>query len=180
MATTPNHSPPFTSRAKGGPRYSLSLINIPLSILPLSTRWNLSMRPPFVYAKVYQSSHAPSEYMLKPLFYWSLLSMLPLTVSKVCKRCSTRRKWLYLKWPSYHQRLIHTSISQTSEDIQILTHPPNQVGLHLKFTHDKQVHYIIHPRHSGETKIGRYMTLITKDIYAIETKYLEQDYESHQ
>ena len=176
MATIPNHSPPLTSRAKGGPRYSLPL----LSILPLSACWNFWMSSPFVYAKVYQSVHAPLEYMLSLCTAEVCCSCSPWLQARSAKRCSTRRTWLYLKWPSYHQRLIHTYISQPSEDIQILTHPPIQVGLHQKFTHDKQVHYIIHPRHSGETKKGRYMTLITKDIYDIETKYLEQDYESYQ
>ena len=32
----------------------------------------------------------------------------------------------------------------------------------------KQEHYIIHPRHSGETKIGCYMTLIRNEIHDIE------------
>ena len=44
----------------------------------------------------------------------------------------------------------------------------------------KQEHYIINPRHSGETNIGHYMTLIIKEIHDIETKYLRQDYDSHQ
>jgi len=44
----------------------------------------------------------------------------------------------------------------------------------------KHKHYIIHPRHSGETKIGRYMTLIRKEIHDIEIKYLQQDYDSYQ
>ena len=57
---------------------------------------------------------------------------------------------------------------------------PNQVGIHQKFTHAKQEHYIIDPKHSGESKIGRYMTLIIKEIHDIETKYLRQDYDSHQ
>ncbi len=44
----------------------------------------------------------------------------------------------------------------------------------------KEEQYIIHPKHSGETKVGRYMTLIRKEIHGIETKYLQQDYDSHQ
>ena len=44
---------------------------------------------------------------------------------------------IHHKWSSYHQGLIHTSISQPSGDIPILTHPPNQVGTHQKFIHDK-------------------------------------------
>jgi len=44
----------------------------------------------------------------------------------------------------------------------------------------KQEHYVIHPRCSGETKVGRYVTLIRKQIHDIETKYLQQDYDSDQ
>ena len=44
----------------------------------------------------------------------------------------------------------------------------------------KQENYISHPRHNGETNIGRYMTLMIKEIHDIETKYLRQDYDSHQ
>ena len=53
------------------------------------------------------------------------------------------------------KRLYITSITQPSGE-----HPPKQVGIHQKFTYDNQEHYNIHPRHSGETNIGRYMTLI--------------------
>ena len=42
----------------------------------------------------------------------------------------------------------------------------------------KQEHYIIHPRHSGETKIGCYMTLIIREINDIETKY-QHYYQQH-
>ena len=81
-----NHSPPLTSRAKGGSRHTLSLISIRLSILSLSTCWSLWMSSPFVCAMVYQSDHALSEHMLKSLLYWICLFMLPLTVSEVCKK----------------------------------------------------------------------------------------------
>jgi len=46
MATTPNHSPPLTSRAKGGPRCSLPLLNISLSIVPLHTNFLNPILPP--------------------------------------------------------------------------------------------------------------------------------------
>ena len=150
MATTPNHSPPLTSRAKGRQRYSLSLINILLSILPLSTCWNLWMSSPFVYTKVYQSDHAPSEYMLKSLLCWSVSFMLPLTVSKVVLQ--KEHDSIHHKWPSYHQRLVHTSISQPSGDIPILTHPPNQVGIYqIPIVYTWLKYYIILPMHSGGT-----------------------------
>jgi len=112
---------------------------IPLSILPLSTCWNLWIISPFVYAKVYQSVNAPPEYMPS------------LCTAEVCCSCSSclwarsakdvlqeEHDSIHHKRPSYHQRLIHTSISQLSEDIQKLTHPPNQVGIHQKFTYDNQ------------------------------------------
>ena len=92
MATTPNHSPPLTSREKGEPRYSLSKIRIPLFILPLSTCWNLWMSSPFVYATVYQFVRATCW---KLCFCWIVLFMLPLTVGKICKRCSSRRTKTY-------------------------------------------------------------------------------------
>ena len=44
---------------------------------------------------------------------------------------------IHHKLPSYHQRLIHTSISQPSGDIPKLTYPPNQVGIYQKFIDDK-------------------------------------------
>jgi len=132
-----NHSPPLTSRAKGRPRYSLSLINIPLSILPLNTYWNLWMSSPFVYAKVCQSIHVPSEYMLKSLFCWRVLFMLPLTVSKVCNKMFYKKNMtLYIiNDLPITKDSIQTSITQPSGD-----HPPKQVGIHQKFTYDNQVH----------------------------------------
>jgi len=120
--------------------------------------------------------------MLPLSLCWNLcsivLSMLPLTVGKVCKK--KIHDFIHHKWPSYHQRLIHTSISQPSGDIPILTHLPNQVGIHQKFTQDKVITLHHPPKHSGETKVGRYMTLTRKEIHDIETKYLQQDYDSHQ
>ena len=148
------------------------------------------MSSPFVYAMVYQSVHATCW---KLCSFWIVLFMLPLTVGKICKRCSSRKNqdlyimeeiemycssiltnihdlllyflhnannaWyapsvckqslqkgvlqehdsIHHTWPSYHQK------------IQYIHPSPNQVGIY-------QVHYIIHPRHSGETNIGRYMT----------------------
>ena len=61
-----------------------------------------------------------------------------------------------------------------------LTYSLNQVGIHQSLHKIKQEHYIIHPRHSGETKVDCYMTLIRKEIHDIETKYLQPDYDSYQ
>ena len=105
---------------------------IPLSILLLSTCWSLWIISPFVDAKVYQSVNAPPEYLPS------------LCTAEVCCSCSSclwarsvknvleEHDSIHHKRPSYHQRLIHTSISQLSEDIQELTHPPNQVGIYQK------------------------------------------------
>ena len=59
-------------------------------------------------------------------------------------------------------------------------HIPTKWGYTKSLHKIKQEHYIIHPRHSGETKLGRYMTLIRKEIHDIEMKYLQPDYDSYQ
>jgi len=154
MAMTPNHSPPLTSRAKGRPRYSISMINIFLSILPFSTYWNLWMSSHFVYAKVYQSDHAPSEYMLKALLCWSVLFMLPLMVSKVYEEMLFKKGHdsIHHKWPSYHQWIIHISIFQSSGNTSILIHQPNQEGIYqIPIVYTWLKYYIILPMHSGGT-----------------------------
>ena len=75
--------------------------------------------------------HAEFSDMLKCINWDPMIeSMLPLSTSKVCKKIT----WLYR--PSCHQWLIHTSISQPSEDIPNLTHPPNQVGIQIRSFHD--------------------------------------------
>ena len=80
--------------------------------------------------------------------------MLPLTIGKVCKNMFFKKEHdsIHHKWPSYHQRIIHTSISQPSVDIPILTHPPNQVGIHqIPIVYIGLKYYIIFPMHSGGT-----------------------------
>ena len=117
----------FDIKGKGQTNIFSSLIYIMLSILPLSTCWYFWLSFPFVHAKMYQSVHAPPEHMQD-------LQRNNMTL------------YIHCQWPSHHQRLIHTSISQPSGDTQFLTHPPNQVGIYQMFIHDlKTLH---HPSHA--------------------------------
>jgi len=134
-------------------------------MLPLSTCWNLFFAMLFV---------------LPLSTCWNLfsvvLSVLPLTIGKVYEKMFYKKK---------HDLLI-------TKDSYIQPFP-NQVGIYqywlilptkwgyTKNLHMiKQEHYIIHPKHSGETKTGHLMTLIIKEMHDIKTKYLRQDYDSHQ
>ena len=109
----------------------------------------------------------------------AVLSMLPLTIGKVCRKMFYKKihNFIHHKWPSYHQRLIYTSISQPSGNWLI---HPTKWGYTKSLHKIKQEHYIIHPRHSGEIKEGHYMTLIRKEIHDMEMKYLQPDYDSYQ
>jgi len=90
--------------------------------------------------------------------------------------------WLYHStmwvWPSYHQWIIHTSITQTSGDIQNLTYPCNQVGLHI--WHDLKSPYMT--EYNNYYIIGIFMTFTSSDIHEIYNKdqRSKQDHDSHQ
>jgi len=64
----------------------------------------------------------------------------PWVHEKSAKIFSKKITWLYNStmwvWPSYHQWLIHTSISQPSGDIPNFTHLLNQLGIYQLFIHD--------------------------------------------
>ena len=74
---------------------------------------------------------------------------------------------------------IHTSLNQVRIYKYWLIHPSKWAYTKSLLMMNKYITSFI-PGIVGKPKKGRYMTLITKDIYDIETKYLEQDYESYQ
>ena len=68
-------------------------------------------------------------------------------------------------WPSYHQWLINTSISQPSGDTN-LTQPLNQVGFHI--WHDLKSPYMT--EYENYYIICLYMTFTSNDIHDIYNK----------
>ena len=72
-----------------------------------------------------EKGYAPPEYMLK-----SLLSKLPLTYRQDLQEDVLQKKYDFIhhNWPSYHQRLIHTTPNQVGiHDIIRTLHYPSQV-----------------------------------------------------
>ena len=114
-------------------------------MLPIGTCWILWLNSLFVHVLI-------SLYML----WYTNRPCSPWAHAESVKIFSKRITWLYNStmwvWPSYHQWLIHTSISQSSGYIKNLTHPLNQVGIYQLFIHDRNnKYYIIHPMKSGDT-----------------------------
>ena len=128
---------PFDIQCKGWTKIFSPLIYILLSILPLSTCWNLWLSSLFVHAKMYQSVHAP-----------------PWAHAESAKIFFKRITWLYNStkwvWPSYHQWLIHTSISKLSVDTPLwLIHPTRWGYTKCLYMTENRNYYIILPMHSG-------------------------------
>jgi len=102
---------------------------------------------PWVFAEIFCADHAPPDCRqdLQKRCSWRRIQDLPITI-----RLST-----YIHHPTKWGSSIQPS------------------GIHQKFTYDNQKILHLHPRHSGETNIGRYMTLTPykKEIYDIETNY---------
>jgi len=80
--------------------------------------------------------------------------MLPLIVSKVCKKMFYKKNMtLYIinDLPITKDSYIHPSPNQVGIYQNSLIHP-TKWGYTKSLYMIKQEHYIIHPRHSGETK----------------------------
>ena len=119
--------------------------------LPLSTWWDA------LYCPCSSWAHVESPDIFSKIITWLYNSTM----------------WV---WPSYHQWIIHTWISQASYDTPNLTHPPNQVGLHI--WHDLKSPYIT--EYDNYYIIGIYITFTSNDIHDIYNKYQrsKQDHDS--
>jgi len=140
----------------------------------------------FSFLERHSVVHTPPEYLLKslnelplcichgapicPCFFWEHAEISAL--AKLCCSCSP---WLKARSATdvlqEEPRLIHHKRLSYHQKTQYIHPSPNLVGIYqywlihptmwryIKSLHE---HYIIHPRHSGETNIGCYMTLIIK------------------
>jgi len=124
------------------------------------------------FLEKHSAAHTPPKYLLKSL------KELPLCVCQGVPLCPCFL-WVHVEVSALLKCAVHAApncrqglqknVLQEEHDFIIndlpitkdsYIHPfPNQVGIHQNFTHDKTRTLHLHPRHSGETKIGHYMTL---------------------
>ena len=138
--------------------------------LPLWTWWQPQSHSPPLSSR--EKGYAPPEYMLKSLL--CCVFHAPLTVGKVYKKMFYKKNhdFIHHTWPSHHQRPIHTTSSQPSGDIPILTHPPNQVGIHqIPIVYTWLKYYIIFPMHSGGINYIIWPKGLIKRLWQRETYY---------